>query len=42
MKGTYETANKLIQKARKQLENMIIRITGIEKWAVGIPCHVNA
>ena len=42
MKGTYEKGIKLIQKARKQLENMIIRITGIETWAVDIPCYVNA
>jgi transposase len=42
MKGTYEKGIKLIQKARKQLENMIIRITGIEKWAVDIPCYANA
>ncbi len=42
IKGKYETGIKLIQKARKQLEKMIIRITGIEKWAVDIPCYVNA
>jgi len=42
IKGTYEKGIKLIQKARKQLENMIIRITGIEKWAVDIPCYANA
>jgi hypothetical protein len=42
MKGKYETGIKLIQKARKQLEKMIIRITGIEKWAVDIPGYVNA
>jgi len=39
IKGTYEKGIKLIQKARKKLENMIIRITGIEKWAVDIPCY---
>ena len=42
IKGIYETGIKLIQKARKQLEKMIVRITGIEKWAVDIPCYVNA
>ena len=42
IKGKYETGIKLLQKARKQLEKMIIRITGIEKWAVDIPCYVNA
>ena len=39
MKGKYKTGIKLIRKARKQLEKMIIRITGIEKWAVDIPCY---
>ena len=42
IKGRYEKGIKLVQKARKQLEKMIIRITGIEKWAVDIPCYVNA
>jgi len=42
VKGKYETGIKLIQKAKKQLENMIIRITGIEKWAVDLPCYENA
>jgi len=42
IKGKYETGIKLIQKARKQLEKMIIRITAIEKWDVDIPCYVNA
>jgi len=42
IKGIYETGIKLIQKARKQLEKMIVRIAGIEKWAVDIPCYVNA
>ena len=42
IKGTYEKGIKLVQKARKQLEKNIIRISGIEKWAVDIPCYVNA
>jgi hypothetical protein len=41
-KGKYEMGINLIQKARKQLEEMIVRITGIEKWAVDIPCYANS
>ena len=39
VKGKYETGINLIQKAKKQLEKMIIRITGIKKLAVDIPCY---
>jgi len=42
IKGTYETGIKLAQKAMKKLEKMLVRITGIEKWAVDIPCYVDA
>jgi transposase len=42
IKGKYEKGIKLIQKAKLQLEKMIVRIAGIEKWAVDIPCYVNA
>jgi hypothetical protein len=37
--GTYEKGIKLTQNAMKQLEKMIARVTGIEKWAVDIPCY---
>ena len=30
---------KLTQKAMKQIEEMIDRVTGIEKWAVDISCY---
>ena len=39
VKSKYETGIDLIQKAKKQLEKMIIRITGIKKLAVDIPCY---
>jgi hypothetical protein len=37
--GTYEKGVKLTQKAMQQLEKMIERVTGIEKWAVDIPWY---
>ena len=37
--ATYEKGIKLTQKAMKQIEEMIDRITGIEKWAVDISCY---
>jgi hypothetical protein len=37
--GTYETGIKLTQKAMQNLENMINRLPGIEKWAVDIPFY---
>ena len=37
IRGTYEKGIKLTQKAMEQLEKMIDRVTGIEKWAVDIP-----
>lgn len=37
--GTYEKGVKLTQKAMKQIETMIDRIPGIEKWAVDISCY---
>ena len=37
--GTYEKGIKLTQSAMKQLEKMIDRVKGIEKWAVDIPCY---
>jgi hypothetical protein len=37
--GTYEKGIKLTQKAMKQIEKMIERMPGIEKWAVNIPCY---
>jgi Rhodopirellula transposase DDE domain len=39
--STNEKVIKLIQKDRKQLEKMIAKITGIEKWAGDILCFVN-
>ena len=39
IKRTYEKGIKLTQNAMKQLEKMIARVTGIEKWAVDIPCY---
>lgn len=36
---TYEKGVKLSQKAMRQIENMIIRLPGIEKWAVDIPFY---
>ena len=37
--GTYEKGIKLTQSAMKQLEKMFARVTGIEKWALDIPCY---
>jgi hypothetical protein len=37
--GTYEKGVKLAQKAMKKIETTISRISGIEKWAVDIPCY---
>ena len=37
--GTYEKGVKLTTKAMEQLEKMIDRVTGIEKWAVDIPWY---
>ena len=39
IKSTYDKGIKLTQKAMQQIENKIERITGIEKWAVDIPCY---
>ena len=39
IKGTYDKGIKLTQKAMRQIEKKIERITGIEKWAVDIPCY---
>ena len=39
LNGTYEKGIKLTQKAMKQIEKMIERMPGIEKWAVDIPCY---
>lgn len=36
---TYEKGVKLSQKAMRQIENMIVRLPGIEKWAVDIPFY---
>jgi transposase len=35
----YEKGIKLTQKAMQNIENMIERLPGIEKWAVEIPCY---
>ena len=37
--GTYEKGIKLAQKAMQQVEKMIERVTGIEKWAVDTPLY---
>ncbi|CAB1075169.1 Mobile element protein, partial [Olavius algarvensis Delta 1 endosymbiont] len=37
--GTYEKGIKLTNKAMNQIEKMIERMSGIEKWAVDIPCY---
>ena len=37
--GTYEKGVKLTTRAMEQLEKMIDRVTGIEKWAVDIPWY---
>lgn len=39
VKGVYEKGIKLSKKAHEKLETMIERVTGIEKWAVDIPCY---
>jgi transposase len=36
---TYEKGKKLTQKAMQEIENMIERLPGIEKWAVEIPYY---
>ena len=36
---TYEKGVKLTKQAMKEVEKKINRITGIEKWAVDIPCY---
>ena len=36
---TYEKGVKISQKAMLELETMIERVKGIEKWAVDIPCY---
>lgn len=37
--ATYEKGIKLTQKAMNQIEKVIERMPGIEKWAVDIPCY---
>jgi hypothetical protein len=37
--GVYEKGIKLTQKTMQQVENMIERLPGIEKWAVDISCY---
>jgi len=39
VKGVYQKGVKLSKKAHEQLETMIERVAGIEKWAVDIPCY---
>ncbi len=39
VKGIYEKGIKLSKKAHEQLETMIERVSGIEKWAVDISCY---
>jgi hypothetical protein len=39
IRATYEKGVKLTQKAMQHLEQMIERVTGIEKWAVDIPWY---
>ena len=36
---TYEKGVKLTNKAMNQVEEMIVRMPGIDKWAVDIPCY---
>ena len=36
---TYKKGVKLTKKVMQQLEKMIDRVQGIEKWAVDIPCY---
>ena len=36
---TYKKNVKLTQKAMRQIENRIVRLPGIEKWAVDIPFY---
>ena len=39
IKGVYPTGVRLVKSAVNNIENKIIRIPGIEKWAVDIPCY---
>jgi len=39
VKGVYEKGVKLSKKTHEKLETMIEKVTGIEKWAVDIPCY---
>jgi hypothetical protein len=39
IKGTYDKGIKLAQNVIKQIEKKIKITTGIEKWAVDIPCY---
>ena len=39
VRGAYEKGVKLTQKAMQQLEKLIERVKGIEKWAVDIPWY---
>ena len=39
IKGVYPTGVRLAKSAVNNIENKIIRIPGIEKWAVDIPCY---
>ena len=39
IRGTYEKGTKLTKKVMAQLEKMIDRMAGIEKWAVDIPWY---
>ena len=39
VKGVYPTGVSLAKSVMDTLENLIIRIPGIDKWAVDIPCY---
>ena len=39
VKGVYEKGVKLTRKAMERLETLLIRLPGIEKWAVDITCY---
>ncbi len=39
--GIYEKGVTLTKKAMDQLEKLLDRIPGIEKWAVDIPCYID-
>ena len=39
VKGVYGKGVKLSKKTHEKLETMIEKVTGIEKWAVDIPCY---